>query len=593
MKTQIILTSLSLALAYQALAQGPLTPPPGADPSIGPVNALTPGGLPQGTMKTLNQVEPRTAIPGGTSTVTLSQSGSYFLTGNIAVSTGNGVLISASNVTLDLNGFSITTSSITAAGNGIQLGQSLQNISIRNGNIGGDGAGGAFLGGVLYVVSGFPQPPRNLRVADLSISASEFGISTSSTVISHVERCLVFGGSVHGIQGMIVKDCVVEGGPILGRIVKDCSVTSPGVVGIVADVAENCAASSSGNAFTVKTLHNSYGTGGGASDVIAAGVAQNVWAEGGSGSGDGIEATVASNAYGKRQNDLGGTSTGDGLKAQVGSASSGSAAGGSGVSGSLMHLVQGQSTSSNGIQAEVVAFSRVASSGGIGIAGANVFGSFAKNNTGKGIYSALVGNSRADFNGQGGLVTDGGVVNNSVAFTNTGAGVEGGVVTGVWASSNTLAGIDSVGSVTNSYAQSNAGGGVKGRSVVGVVAHDNQTAGILIPTVGGAEYGAVALSVADSNNGVGISGGNSAILSCASGRNHTGFLHKSAAMVGNLAHSNSVYGIEGTSFSAHSLNYSGFNLPLLGNQGASLSNYFIMNGPYDVSRRLGNANASD
>ena len=52
------------ALTGTALAQGPLTPPPGADPSIGPANALN-GGLPQAAMKTLHLVEPRTAIAGG------------------------------------------------------------------------------------------------------------------------------------------------------------------------------------------------------------------------------------------------------------------------------------------------------------------------------------------------------------------------------------------------------------------------------------------------------------------------------------------------------------------------------------------------
>jgi hypothetical protein len=50
------LSLLFIALSGAALAQGPLTPPAGADPSIGPVNALTAGGLPQATMKTLHQV---------------------------------------------------------------------------------------------------------------------------------------------------------------------------------------------------------------------------------------------------------------------------------------------------------------------------------------------------------------------------------------------------------------------------------------------------------------------------------------------------------------------------------------------------------
>jgi len=85
------------ALTGTAFAQGPLTPPPGADPSIGPVHALTAGGLPQATMKTLHQVEPRTAIAGGTHGATLNQSWAYYLTGNITVATGEGITINASN----------------------------------------------------------------------------------------------------------------------------------------------------------------------------------------------------------------------------------------------------------------------------------------------------------------------------------------------------------------------------------------------------------------------------------------------------------------------------------------------------------------
>jgi hypothetical protein len=315
MKTHL---ALLLSVTSTALAQGPLTPPPGADPSIGPINALTAGGLPQATMKTLHQVEPRTAIPASTSGVTISASGAYYLAGNITVATGDGITINASHVTLDLNGFSITTSAAPAAGFGVRLGQGLRNVAIRNGNIGGDGLGGAFTGGVYYVVSGFPQPPSNLRVADLSVAASEFGISTSNSVATcHVERCLVIGGSAHGIQGGIVKDCVVEGGPIIGRIVKDCSVTAPGTSGIVADVVENCYAVSAGTAIQAKCLVNSYGTGGGNNDVISAGVAQNVWAEGGSGLGDGLKAKVVLNSYGKRPGEIDSPNSSSGIEALV------------------------------------------------------------------------------------------------------------------------------------------------------------------------------------------------------------------------------------------------------------------------------------
>lgn len=77
--------------------------------AIGQSNAwaqgsLTPPGAPAPTMKTLAQVEPRTAITN--TPFTISQSGSYYMTGNFS-STGHGIVITASGVTLDLMGFTL------------------------------------------------------------------------------------------------------------------------------------------------------------------------------------------------------------------------------------------------------------------------------------------------------------------------------------------------------------------------------------------------------------------------------------------------------------------------------------------------------
>ena len=67
--------------------------------------SLTPPGAPGETMKTLAQVEPRTPI--SSLPYTISEPGSYYVTGNLS-STGSGIVIQASGVTVDLMGFSVT-----------------------------------------------------------------------------------------------------------------------------------------------------------------------------------------------------------------------------------------------------------------------------------------------------------------------------------------------------------------------------------------------------------------------------------------------------------------------------------------------------
>ena len=77
--------------------------------------ALTPPGPPSPTMKSLSQIEPRTAIASST---TITAPGSYYLTGNLAISSGNAITIAANNVALDLNGFTISSTASPAGGTG-------------------------------------------------------------------------------------------------------------------------------------------------------------------------------------------------------------------------------------------------------------------------------------------------------------------------------------------------------------------------------------------------------------------------------------------------------------------------------------------
>src|SRR6188768_715136 len=73
-------------------AQGSLTPPAGA---------------PAPVMKSLDQIEARTPISSAPFTITAP--GSYYLIGNLSVSSGNAIVIATNDVTLDLNGFTISS----------------------------------------------------------------------------------------------------------------------------------------------------------------------------------------------------------------------------------------------------------------------------------------------------------------------------------------------------------------------------------------------------------------------------------------------------------------------------------------------------
>jgi hypothetical protein len=102
MKTKRILCQAALMLALSSLsrqlatcfAQGSLTPP----------------GAPAPTFKTLGQIEPGTAIT-VSDAVTTSSPGSYYLTTNTTGSSGDATTITANNVTLDLNGFTLQQTS--------------------------------------------------------------------------------------------------------------------------------------------------------------------------------------------------------------------------------------------------------------------------------------------------------------------------------------------------------------------------------------------------------------------------------------------------------------------------------------------------
>jgi hypothetical protein len=194
-------------------------------------------------MKTLDQVESRTPIPGGTNPYTISAPGSYYLTGNLTVASGNAITITTDNVTLDLNGFTISSTSPSASGNAIDITGGRNNLAIFNGNIRSGStvsgttftAGSGFLGGINWN-SG--APPKNVRVSGVTIvGVRDYPLDLGTDGSSVVQACSVRICSQYGIHAGAVSDssalqCGAES--ISATTIANCvgSLTSGGGTGI-------------------------------------------------------------------------------------------------------------------------------------------------------------------------------------------------------------------------------------------------------------------------------------------------------------------------------------------------------------------------
>jgi parallel beta-helix repeat protein len=167
--------------------------------------SLTPPGAPGPTMLTLSQVEPRTPVDavhtpgGGAFNFIIGNSGSYYLTTNIAGGSGRaGIEINANDVTLDLNGFSMTGSpgSLTA----ILVNSGCTNVVVRRGTIIGWG------NGILVFAN-------NAVVENLQISTGGFCAGLSGYG-DEAKNCIFANGTDAGIQiqgtNAVVADCLVQ-----------------------------------------------------------------------------------------------------------------------------------------------------------------------------------------------------------------------------------------------------------------------------------------------------------------------------------------------------------------------------------------------
>lgn len=214
-------------------AAGPLNPPPGPITSTG---------------KTLVEVEPRIAInaantPGDASSVfRITQPGSYYLTGNVTGIAGrSGIVIDASNVSLDLMGFAMI--GVAGSIHGITHAGNRENIMVRNGAVSEWGQSGiSFLPGgstltnavieniiVSKCASDAIRVNNNTRICACIVQNNfAVGVTTGDSCV--VERCLVRSNIGNGIEvgtTSRVSDCIARvnfTGISVGEgsLVKDC-----------------------------------------------------------------------------------------------------------------------------------------------------------------------------------------------------------------------------------------------------------------------------------------------------------------------------------------------------------------------------------
>jgi hypothetical protein len=256
-------------------------------PSAFPQGPLTPPGPPGPTMKTLDQIEPRTPI--SSLPFTISASGSYYLTQNLSVSTGNAITINGiAGITLDLNGFTITSTAATASGTAIALLNGGNDITIKNGHI---VSGVTFSGGTYSSGPGF-------------VNGIAYAGAVQNVLVSHVTvtGCLHTGLYLPTVSSTAVEFCVVQTAGTYGIQADSVSHSSAyqcGSYGIVATTASDCygLSTGSGTGLKAQTATNCYGTARGSGSGLSAQTANNCYGNN-TGGGTGLDATTANNCTG-------------------------------------------------------------------------------------------------------------------------------------------------------------------------------------------------------------------------------------------------------------------------------------------------------
>lgn len=155
---------------------------------------ITPSAAPAPMMKTLQEMEPRGMIK--SVPVVITQSGSYYFTGNLVctVASTNAITVNAPDVTIDMRGFTLANSTGSSL-DGIS--STFANLKVINGNIIG------FDGG-----AGIKGTADKTIIKDVKVEISNYGIDAGD--IARVENVSVLKCTNDGIicgAGSVITEC--------------------------------------------------------------------------------------------------------------------------------------------------------------------------------------------------------------------------------------------------------------------------------------------------------------------------------------------------------------------------------------------------